>query len=79
MSKNDKVNKVEKWQKLTAGLNPNHMHIFKPWKKDVQSCTKKGMKLYKELHLQVTHCLYTVIKSEVRKWQSLQSEKSERN
>ena len=28
-------NKVEKWQKLTAGLNPNHMHIFKPWNKDV--------------------------------------------
>ena len=32
-AKNDKVNKVEKWQKLTARLNPNHMHIFKPWKK----------------------------------------------
>ena len=32
-AKTDKVNKVEKWQKLTAGLNPNHMHIFKPWKK----------------------------------------------
>ena len=32
-AKNDKVNKVEKLQKLTAGLNPNHMHIFKPWKK----------------------------------------------
>ena len=27
-----KVNKLEKWQKLTAGLNPNHKHIFKPWK-----------------------------------------------
>ena len=22
------------------------MHIFKPWKKDVQSCIKIGMKLY---------------------------------
>ena len=32
-AKNDKVNKLEKWQKLNAGLNPNHMHIFKPWKK----------------------------------------------
>ena len=32
-AKTDEVNKVEKWQKLTAGLNPNHMHIFKPWKK----------------------------------------------
>ena len=28
------------------------MHIFKPWKKDVQSCIKTGMKLYKELRLQ---------------------------
>ena len=34
----EKVNKVEKWQKLTAELNPNHMHIFKPWKKDAQIC-----------------------------------------
>ena len=33
-----RIIKVEKWQKLTAGLNPNHMHIFKLWKKDVQSC-----------------------------------------
>ena len=32
-AKTDKVNKVEKRQKLTAGLNPNHKHIFKPWKK----------------------------------------------
>ena len=29
----NKVNKLEKWQKLTAGLNPNHKHIYKPWKK----------------------------------------------
>ena len=29
-AKNYKVNKVEKWQKFTAGLNPNYMHIFKP-------------------------------------------------
>ena len=28
------------------------MHIFKPWKKDVQSCIKICMKLYKELCLQ---------------------------
>ena len=32
-AKNDKVNNVEKWQKLTAEINPNHMHTFKPWKK----------------------------------------------
>ena len=73
--KNDKVNELEKWQKLTAGLNPNHMHIFKAWKKwcanhgkkDVQSYIKIGMKLYKELCLQGNHCLYTFIESEVRK------------
>ena len=42
-AKNDKVNKVEKLQKLTAGLNPNHMHIFKPWK-------KRCAKLHKDRH-----------------------------
>ena len=78
-AKNDKVNKVEKLQKLTAGLNPNHMHIFKPWKKDVQSCIQTDMKLYKELRLQGNHCLYTFIESEVRKWQSSQSGKSDKN
>ena len=71
---------MEKWQKLTAGLNPNHMHIFKPWKKDVQSCNKGKyeivFQLYQELRLQVTHCLYTFIESEVRKWQSGKSDKN---
>ena len=42
-AKTDKVNKVEKWQKLTAGLNPNHMHIFRPWK-------KRCAKLHKDRH-----------------------------
>ena len=37
---------------------------------------KKGLKLYKELRLQGTHCLYTFIKSEVRKLQSSQSDKN---
>ena len=40
---NYKVNKVEKWQKITAGLNPNHMHIFKPWK-------KRCAKMHKDRH-----------------------------
>ena len=48
-------------------------------KKDVQSCIKLGMKLYKELRLQGNHCLYTFIESEVRKWQSSQSGKSDKN
>ena len=42
-AKNDKVNKKEKSQKLTAGLNANHMHIFKPWK-------KRCAKLHKDRH-----------------------------
>ena len=62
-AKTDKVHKVEKSQELSAGLNQNHMHIFKPWKK---RCIKTGMKLYKELRLQGNHCLYTFIESEVR-------------
>ena len=77
-AKNDKVNKVKKWQKITAGLNPKHIHIFKPWTKHVQSCIKISKKLYKELRLQGTHCLYTFIQSEVRKWQSSQSGKSDK-
>ena len=48
-------------------------------KKDVQSCIKTDMKLYKELRLQGNHCLYTFIESEVRKWQSSQSGKSDKN
>ena len=37
---------------------------------------KKELKLYKELLLQGTHCLYTCIKSEVRKWRSEKSDKN---
>ena len=40
---------------------------------------KKELKLYKELRIQGTYCLYTFIKSEVSKWQSSQSEKSDKN
>ena len=36
------------------------------------------MKLYKELRLQGTHYLYTFIQSEVIKWQSSQSRKSDK-
>ena len=43
------------------------MHMFKSWNKDVQSCIKIGMKLYKELRLQGTHCRNTFIESKVRK------------
>ena len=48
-------------EKVTAmqGLYPNHMHIFRPWRKHVQSFkTIVGIKLYDELRSQGTHCLY---------------------
>ena len=34
------------------------MHIFRPWRKHVQSFKKIGIKLYEELRSQGTHCLY---------------------
>ena len=39
------------------------MHIFRPWRKYVQSLKKIGIKLYEELHSQGTHI-------EVKKWLS---------
>ena len=77
-AKTDKVNKVEKWQKLTAGSNPNHMHIFKSWKKDVQSCIKTGMKLYKELRLQGNQSIH-FHRIWGQNWQSSQSGKGDKN
>ena len=56
-----------------------HAHLQTIEKKDVQSSVKIGMKLYKELHLHGTRCLYTFIESEVKKWQSSQSRKSDKN
>ena len=74
-----KFTKWKKWQKLIQGLYPNHMHIFRPWRKHVQSFKKIVIKLYEELHLHGTHWLYTSIESEVRKWQSSRSGKSDKN
>ena len=65
---------MEKVTKLMEGLYPNHMHIFRPWRKHVQSFKKIGIKLYEELCSQGTHCLYT----EVEKWLSSQSGKSDK-
>ena len=53
-----KVRKVEKVIKLMQGLQPNHMLIFRAWRKRVQSFKKIGIKLYEELCSQGTHCLY---------------------
>ena len=74
-----KFTKWKKWQKLSQGLYPNHMHIFRPWGKHVQSFKKIGIKLYEELRSQDTQCHNTFIESEVRKWQSSQSGKSDKN
>ena len=56
------------------GLYPNHMHIFRPWGKHVQSFKKIGITLYEELRSQGTHGLYI----EVEKWLSSQSGKSDK-
>ena len=56
------------------GLHPNQMHIFRPWRKHVQSFKKIDIKLYEELRSQGTHCLY----NEVEKWLSSQSGKSDK-
>ena len=74
-----KFTKWKKWQKLIQGLYPNHMHISRPWRKHVQSFKKISIKLYEELRSQGTHCHNIFIESEVRKWQSSQSGKSNKN
>ena len=74
-----KMTKWKMWQKLIQGLYPNLMHISGPWRKHVQSFKKISIKLYKELRSQGTHCHNIFIESEVRKWQSSQSGKSNKN
>ena len=66
-----KFAKRKKWQKLMQGLYPNHIHIFWPWRKRVQSFKKIVIKLYVELRSQGTHCLFT----QVKKWQFTKWEK----
>ena len=57
------------------GLYPNHTYFFRPWKKHVQSFKKIGIKLYEELHLQGTHCLYIEVEkfkfTQLKKWQKI--------
>ena len=74
-----KFTKWKKWQKLIQGLYPNHMHISRPWRKNVQSFKKISIKLHEELRSQGTHCHNIFIESEVRKWQNSQSGKSNKN
>ena len=74
-----KFTKWKKWQKLIQGLYLNHMHISRPWRKHVQSYKKISIKLYEELCSQSSHYHNIFIESEVRKWQSSQSGKSNKN
>ena len=53
-----KFTKWKKWRKFRQGLYLIHMHIFRPWRKHVQSFKKVGIKLYEELRSEGTHCLY---------------------
>ena len=42
------------------GLHPNHMHIFRPWRKHVQSFKKIGIKLYECAHKVHVPTVYTL-------------------
>ena len=58
-SENKKVYKVEKKsQKLMKWLYQKHMHIFRLWRKHIQSFKMIGVKFYEELRSRGTHCLY---------------------
>ena len=50
--KNKKVTKI--WQ----GLYEKHVHIFRLWRKNLQSSIRISIKLYEELCSRGTHCLY---------------------
>ena len=69
-----KFAKWKKWQKFSQGLHPNHMHIFRPWRKHMQSFKKIGIKLYEVLRSQGTHCLYIEVKKMTKftKWKNWQ-------
>ena len=60
-----KFTKFKKQQKLMLGLYPNHVHIFRPWRKHVQSFKKIGIKLFEELRSQGTHCLYIEVENDL--------------
>ena len=66
--------RFEKWQKLRQGLYEKQVHIFRLWRKYVQSFKKIGIKLYEELCSRGTYCLYI----EGEKWLSSQRGKNMR-
>ena len=49
---------TQTWQKIWQWLYEKHMHIFRLWRKHVQSCKKISVKLYEELCSRGSHCLY---------------------
>ena len=48
----------KKLQKICQGLYEKQVHIFRLWRKHVQSSKKISIKLYEELCSRSTHCLY---------------------
>ena len=55
------MTKLKKYKKVTknmARIYEKHMHIFRLWRKHVQSCKKISIKLYEKLCSRGTHCLY---------------------
>ena len=53
-----KFKKNKKVTKIRQGLYEKHVHIFRLWRKHVQSSKKISIKLYEELCSRGTHCLY---------------------
>ena len=53
-----KFKKNKKVTKIRQALYEKHVHIFRLWRKHVQSSKKISIKFYEELCSRVTHCLY---------------------
>ena len=47
-----------KSEKIKTRIMLKEMHIFRLWRKHVQSFKKIGIKLYEDLCSRGTHCLY---------------------
>ena len=76
VSKWQSSKRTKKWQKFWQGLYEKHTHIFRLWRRHVQSSKKISIKLYEELCSGSTHCLYI---DEGEKWLSSQCGKGEKN
>ena len=74
VSKWQSSKRTKMWQKIWQGLYEKHVHIFRLWRKHVQSSKKINIKLYEELCSRGTHCLYI----DGEKWLSSQCGKSKK-